>query len=390
VRVAETPFKAAIMGLVKRGSPAVRAALATAVVVAAAVLLVRVFAGIDARATARAIGRAGPFAPLVLAPFLIAMTLDAAGIQILLRALGRPVSLAHLLPIRVATEALHLTAPAGFVVADSATAKLLDSRCGVPVGEGTVLVVARKWLVMRAHAAYIAVGAACGAALLVRVSERVLGSGWLPWAVGGSALIPLGLSLGLGAAFHGRPALDRLRRALGRVPWRCLRDRAARWRSNAIDVDRHLARVGAARSATWLASAAFFACWLVESAETALIVKLVGGRFDLAFAMAVEVGISLLRSVGNVAPAGLGVQDAGYAVLFQSMGLPSHTAAAFVLLKRGKELAWIALGYGLLAMLRRPLAVPDSALLGGRVARPAALWAIIGQSRRAASRQPAV
>jgi hypothetical protein len=34
--------------------------------------------------------------------------------------------------------------------------------------------------------------------------------------------------------------------------------------------------------------------------------------------------------------------------------LPGDASAAFVLLKRGKELVWIAVGYVLLAMLRRP------------------------------------
>jgi glycosyltransferase 2 family protein len=358
---------------VKSGSPAVRLAVTAVVVVAAVALLYRAFAGIDARATLGAARRAGPFAPLALLPFVAAMTLDAAGIRVLLRTFGRTVPLARLVPIRIATEALHLTAPAGFVVADTATAKLLDARCGVPIAEGGVLAVARKWLVMRAHAVYIALGAACGAALLARLSERSLGGAWLPWAVGASALIPLGLSLALGAGFRGRPAVARLQSALGRLPWRALHGCADRWRSRAIVVDDRLARIGAARSDTWVAAAAFFACWLIESVETALIVRLVGGPVDLAFAMAVEVSISLLRSAGNVAPAGLGVQDAGYAVLFQSMGLPAHMAAAFVLLKRAKELVWIVLGYGLLVALRRPATAPGSARLGRRIARPASL-----------------
>ena len=367
-----------------------RAAVVTVVVAGAAALLYRAFAGIDTRATLRAVCQAGRFAPLALLPFVVAMTLDAAGIRLLLRTLGRSVPLARLVTIRVATEALHLTAPAGFVVADSATARLLDARCGVPVGEGAVLAVARKWLVMRAHAGYIAVGTLCGAGLLFRLSERLLGGGWFPWVVGGSALIPLGLSLALGAGFRGRPAFARLQSALGKLRWRPLRDLSLRWRPGALAVDNHLARIGTARSATWAAAAAFFACWLVESAETALLVWLVGGPVDLAFAMAVEVSISLLRSAGNVAPAGLGVQDAGYAVLFESMGLPPHTTAAFVLLKRAKELVWIALGYGLLAAMRRPTTATDSARLGGRIARSAAVRAILGQYRRPASRQPAV
>jgi uncharacterized membrane protein YbhN (UPF0104 family) len=127
-----------------------------------------------------------------------------------------------------------------------------------------------------------------------------------------------------------------------------------RWRSGAVEVDTHLARIGAARAITWLAALSFFGGWLGEALDTAVIVRLVGGPFDFAFAMAAEVGISLLRSVGNVAPAGLGVQDAGYATLFPALGLPIETTAAFVLLKRGKELVWIAAGYALLAMLRQP------------------------------------
>jgi hypothetical protein len=36
------------------------------------------------------------------------------------------------------------------------------------------------------------------------------------------------------------------------------------------------------------------------------------------------------------------------------MGLSPDVTAAFVLLKRAKELVWIGVGYGLLAALRRP------------------------------------
>jgi hypothetical protein len=62
----------------------------------------------------------------------------------------------------------------------------------------------------------------------------------------------------------------------------------------------------------------------------------------------------LLRSVGNFAPAGLGLQDAGYATMLSGLGMPIDTAAAFVILKRAKEMTWIAFGYALLAALRAP------------------------------------
>ncbi len=343
-----------------RGRQLLRAGLGGLVVSGAVVVLVRAFAGIDGRAVLAAVGRAGALAPLALAPFLAAMALDAGGLRVVLGALGHPTRLSRLLPIRIATEALHLTAPAGFVVADSATVALLGAPSGVSVSEGAVLMVARKWLVMRAHAAYILVGAACGAPLLAAASARLTGGGWLPWAVGGSALVPLVLSVGVGAGFRGLPAVARAQSTLARLPWPALRARVARWRSPAVVLDAHMARVGSARSVTWLATASFLACWLLEALETAVILALVGGPLDIALALAVEVGLSLLRSAGNVAPAGLGVQDAGYATLLPAMGVPVETTAAFVLLKRGKEIVWIAVGYALLAAMRR-----------GEVARPA-------------------
>jgi uncharacterized membrane protein YbhN (UPF0104 family) len=282
------------------------------------------------------------------------MAADAAGMQMLLGALGRPAPLAMLLPIRAATEALHMTAPAGFVVADTATAALLDARCGVPLGEGAVLVVARKWLVMRAHALYIVLGATIGAASLAVVSERMHVGKWaIVGFAAGLALAPLGLSTLLGMGFHGQSTLARVQRAAERVPWRALREKVRSLRSRAEAGDALLATVGAAHGATWSATLAFLVCWLAEAFETALVLWLVSGRFDLPLALAVETGVSLLRSIANVAPAGLGVQEAGYAGLLTAAGVTVDAAAAFVLLKRAKELFWVATGYALLAGLKR-------------------------------------
>jgi len=335
------------------GSRVVRAGVSIAVVGCAAALLVRAFGSIDVRATIGAVAHAGRLAPLALAPFVVGMTFDAAGILLVLRGLGHRVPLSRLLPIRIATEALHLTAPAGFLVADTATATLLDAQCGVPVASGAVLAVARKWLVMRAHAAYILLGAGCGAVALTTASRALFGGAWLAPAVAASAIIPLGLSLALGAGFRGGSPLARLQAVARRCPWRALGEKIARLRSGAVAGDARLARLGSARSAVALATGSFFGCWILESLETALLLWLVGAPFDMTLAMAVEVGLTLVRSVGNVAPAGLGIQDAGYATLLTAAGVHVETAAAFVLLKRGKDLVWIAIGYGLLAGMGR-------------------------------------
>lgn len=338
-----------------------------AVVALGAALSVRAFAGVDWRGTVHALGGVGPAVPLVFLPFFGAMLLDSIGLQLLLRALGRSVPLRSLLSIRIGAEALHVTAPAGFLVADSATATLLQGRCGVPLSEGAVLAIARKWLVMRGHAVYIVLGAFLGAGVLLGVSRHCGAGPWLPCAVGALALVPLVLSLGIGAGFRGKPALVRFQGALARVPWAWVRRRTASWREGAAALDARFSRIGAATHMTWGATVAFLGCWLLESVETALVLWFVGAPLDLTLAMAAEVGISLVRSVSNVAPAGLGVQDAGYATVLPAMGLSADASAAFVLIKRGKELAWIAAGYALLAILRRRIAVAER---DARVAAP--------------------
>ena len=64
--------------------------------------------------------------------------------------------------------------------------------------------------------------------------------------------------------------------------------------------------------------------------------------------------------------------------------------AAFVLLKRGKELVWIATGYAILAAMRRPMAAVASARVAGGVARSAPMGAIFGDAGGPAPSQPAV
>jgi len=333
-----------------------------AVVGLGAALSVRAFAGVDWRGTLHALRSVGPAAPLVFVPFLGAALLDSTAMLLLLRVLGRRVALRCLLGIRVGTEALHNTAPAGFLVADSAAATLLHGRYGVPLSDGAVVAVARRWLVMRGHAVYILFGALLGAGVLAGVSRRCGVGPWLPYGIGASALVPLLLSVGVGAGFVGKASLARLQRVLARSPWEWLRRRTASWRNAAAALDAGFSRIGSSPLATWAATLAFLGCWLLESVETALILRLVGAPLDLALAMAAEVGVSLIRAASNVVPAGLGVQDAGYATLLPAMGLSPDAAAAFVLIKRCKELVWIAAGYGLLAALRRRIAVthPDT------------------------------
>ena len=317
----------------------------------AAYLFARLFAHTGAAATWNALASGGPLTALAIAPFAIGMTIDAYGSVLLLRALGTATTLAQMLPVRIASEALHSSVPAGFVASDTATAVLLEAR-DVPLRDGVVASIARKWLVMRAHAIYIAVGAIGGFAALAESSHRLLGGGSLPWIVLASAVIPLGASCALGAGLLGRSTFTRLHRGLASVPSRRVRRWADARRHEAVTTDAQVARLRAARSSTGAATLAFFGSWCVEALESALLLRLVGADVPFAAVIAVEAGLSLVRSLAVVAPSGLGVVDFGYATVLPVVGADSASAAAFVVLKRAKELVWVAVGYAILGTLR--------------------------------------
>lgn len=329
-----------------------RVALQIVACVVAFVVLARVVMHADVQSTWRAVSSAGPFVLTALLPFAVGMALDALGVVALLRALGYTTSLAQMLPVRLASEALHITLPAGFVAADAATAVLLEKRCGVPVRDGVVASIARKWLVMRSHAFYILAGVVAGFGALVLLANA-LRFPVLPWVVLASALVPLGLSMALGAGLLGRSTFARLHRALARIPSKRLRRWLDAREHEAVATDGQVRKLRAAQGATAAATLAFLGTWCFEALESALLLRLVGAHVDVLSVFAAEAGLSMVRSIVVVAPSGLGVVDLGYATAMQVLGVEPGACAAFVLLRRAKEAAWVAAGYGILTALRR-------------------------------------
>jgi hypothetical protein len=319
---------------------------------AAAFVFTRFFAHADTPVMWRAVTSGGPLAAFALAPFALGMTIDAYSTVVLLRAMGYRTTLAQMVLIRIATEALHLSVPAGFVASDTATAVLLEAQSDVPLRDGIVASIARKWLVMRAHAIYIAMGAVGGFTALAAASRQLLGGGALPWIVLASAAIPLGASLALGAGLLGRSAFARLHAGLGRLPWSRVRRWADVRRHEALATDAQVACLRASRTATTTATLGFLGCWCVEALESAFLLRLVGADVRLPAIIAIEAGLSLVRALTVVAPSGLGVVDLGYATVLPALGADAGSAAAFVLLKRAKELVWVIAGYGILGALR--------------------------------------
>jgi uncharacterized protein (TIRG00374 family) len=320
---------------------------------AAAVLFAAVVSAADVQRVADLVGAVSVAGLcLILLPQPVALLVESHGWKLALRVIGCDVGFFPLLRVRIATEALSQSLPAGVLVGDSIKPYLLGKHCGLSVSEGVGALVARKYLLIASQAFYVLVIAPLGFDVLGRASRSLLGfTGleWVAWAQGTAlALAALGTAVFLRKSAVARGAFA----LLGKIPVRPLRRWLDASERRFSDTDRTVSRfflAGFRRHA--LPALAFAASWLVETLETYVILRVLGADVGFVEVASIEILLTFVRHVAFVVPSGLGVQDLGYVAALAALGVPDAASlgAAFVVVKRAKELSWIAVGYALLA-----------------------------------------
>jgi uncharacterized membrane protein YbhN (UPF0104 family) len=334
----------------------------------AATLFVAVVSAADVQRVAELVGAIGLAGLLVvLIPHAAALVVESYGWKLSLRLIDREVGCFGLLRVRVATEALSQSLPAGVLFGESVKPFLLGRHCGLSVNESVAAIVARKYLLLVSQAAYVLAVATLGFSALRRASPRFFGFQGLEWAPYVAGAI-LGLAaLGTAVWLRQSAVAQGLFAALGKVPFGPL----SRWLGASerrfSDTDHSVSSFFQRGFGQKLPPALFFGLgWFLESVETWVILRVLGANLGFVEVASIEVLLTFVRHVVFVVPAGLGVQDFGYVAGLAALGVPdaSSVGAAFVLVKRTKEVLWIALGYALLAGEAkdgtRPLAVGTS------------------------------
>lgn len=320
----------------------------------AALLLRRVFSAADAQRVAGLVTNVGVFGVvLVLCPQLLALGFESLGWQRVYRAAGSRPRWRSLLRVRIATEALAQSLPVGVAFAESTKPVLLAKHCGLGIEQSVAGMAARKVLLLLSQCLYVGGLAALGFAGLEAASRAVISAPHLGVITFGAALVLGAGGVGSASVLRKSAVAQTAFSLLARVPvarmkaWLAAKKRAFFATDGAVSA---LFRVPPRRLAGALAC--FTCAWLTESFETWLILRVLGARVSYVTAGSLEVVLSLVRNVVFVVPAGLGIQDLGYAACFAALGVPEAASlgAAFVVLKRGKELFWIAAGYTLLAL----------------------------------------
>jgi uncharacterized membrane protein YbhN (UPF0104 family) len=313
----------------------------------AMVALARALWAVDWAHTAALLRDVGPWLALALLPFGLGMAIDTAAWKSVLREIGSRVPFVPLLRMRLASEAVFLSAPAGAVAAEAVKTVLLTRQGGARGSDAVASLAIKKVVYVLAHALYLAIGFLCGGEAI----RRFLGGRWGVTAYGGVTLGMLVLGAALALSWRrGGPAAFLLR-TVGRLPWPRLR-RALEARAedaHAVDGAARAFFEGGARAISPVLGLLLLQ-WLTEAGETFLMLHLLHVPVSLSAVIAYDALNSFVRSVAFFLPAGLGVQELGQLLFVNALGVPEAgaVAAALMLCKRGKDLAWIVTGYGLL------------------------------------------
>jgi uncharacterized membrane protein YbhN (UPF0104 family) len=329
-------------------------ALYTVGLLAAAACLYWTFREVDFTRAWGAVALLGPTVLLIPLPYVLSAAIDGVAWSRILAVLDRRVASLRLLSFRLSADALLVSLPGGALFAETLKPMLLKSRCGVPLNESVSVIAARKCFIVFAHGLYIGLGVVLGWNFLVTNSQRVLGISGLPQLATGAALALMALACVSSWIIGGGALAGRLGRFLERLPGRGLKRWLEERKAGFEQADGHLGRMLAPRKAV-LPAILYVGMWVADAAETFLLLRLLGFDIGIGEALAIEGIMSVLKVLVFFVPAGLGVQDAGYAAFIGGVAGPGslHLAAAFVMLKRAREVLLIGVGYGLLFFQRK-------------------------------------
>lgn len=306
---------------------------------------------LNVRDLGRLLAELGPAFALVLLPQALGTLVHTAAWKELLAALKSRAPYFALVDVYVQSEAIRMALPAGPALSESFSVWQAKTRFGVPWTRSLAAIAAKKAWVLCTHGLCFVLLLIVGQGAFSKLAASIQGGFALGWVAAGTA-VALFVAGSLTIALLASRRVGRIfTRLAAKLPIPRLRSWAREQQ------DKPEAQAAAAISAKSHLLSAFFllAQWATEIAETWLILHLVGIPVSFTEAMVVELGGSLVRSLAFVVPGGLGVQDASYVSLLSGLGLagPGGSVAAFVLLKRTKDIFYVALGLALFGLRRR-------------------------------------
>jgi uncharacterized protein (TIRG00374 family) len=267
-------------------------------------------------------------------PVVLVAVLDTLGWRF---AFLREVGFRVLFTSRLAGEAFNLTTPAA-LGGEAVKAWLL--RGHAPLDASLASVIVAKTTITIAQGIFLLMGVVVAWSTILQGSLLLYGMLWL---LGLEAI-----ALSLFVLVQTRGMFGWMGRLLDR-----LGVGAIRGRSTLGQVDNVLGRFYRKAPGRLALSIAFhLGAWLLGSVETWLILKFLGTDVSIATATVIEAFGTAIKVATFLIPASLGALEGGFVATFVALGLSAPAAISFSLVRRIREVVWIAIGLAVFAVTR--------------------------------------
>jgi putative membrane protein len=293
----------------------------------------------DPPAILASIGRVGWRLAVVIAfPTVLVALFDALGWRY---AFTRDrVPLMTLWWTRLAGEAFNLTTPTAALGGEAVKTWLL--RDHVSLAESLSSVIVAKTTITIAQGFLLLLGVALASTSFAAHSRLLLAMRWLlAIELVALAIFVLAQTRGL-AAFGGR--------LLARFGARRFEGHEGLGRVDRTLAEFYLRQPGRLT----LSIACHFVAWLLGALETWMILRFLGTPVSLVTATVIEAFGTGIRFATFMIPGSLGALEGGYAATFGALGLGGTMGVSFSLVRRIREVVWIAVGLAAFAFLRVP------------------------------------
>lgn len=300
--------------------------------------------------------RLGPLALLaILIPSVLMYSVEAYGWKVVLGRAAQRVPFWRLLMIRTAGEVVNMTTPTAYLGGEPLKAYLLK-KYDVPIAEGAASVVIAKTTMTIAEVFYILSG--------IALAFWILGVGSSAGQTITAALVSVGLLVCSIAGFVFIQQRGLFASILSLVKKLGLRIRSLEKQEVHLrSIDQTIQNFYSHHQKAFYASlGVYFLGWMAESLEVFGIIYLLGGSVGLLSALSIGALAVFIKGGSFFIPGSLGAQDAGNLLLLQAFGYSDLTGITFALVRRFRELVWIAVGLLCLAIVgKRGLAQDQGA-----------------------------
>lgn len=245
----------------------------------------------------------------------------------------------------VASEAIARSIPLGVPIADSVRSLLLKREHAVPLAESVVASITRRLSLGMTQCAFVLTAAVIGFADIAKLFSSIFRNESVAYYfIAGMVTILLILVAVMILLHQKREVVWFYPKFLQRFTIiRSLRNRLQSIRATVHTNE-------TARAPKILtALALYFAIWMMEFCETYILLNACGFGATAQQALSIEAGVSLMRLAAFFLPAGIGIQETGYAGIIAALGLgATSNVGVFLVAKRVRDIFWIALGYAIL------------------------------------------